>query len=309
MPETQILVPADVPKETESEYLKNMQLVTHGKGRIMLFAGDQKMEHLNDDFFGEDISLEDSEPEHLFKIASSAKISCFAAQIGLIARYGKQYPNIPYVIKLNSKSNLVKTKEHDPLSLEWVNLPQVMDFKETSGLNICGVGYTLFLGSEYEAQMLTEISHAILEAHKHGLFFVLWVYPRGKSVPNELDPHIIAGAAGAANVLGADFVKVNYPKRSPDVDSKQRSADFKEAIAAAGNTKVICSGGSKMPVKDFLQQLWEQIHISGASGNATGRNIHERDLEEAVRFANAIFAITIEDSSVEEAMKIYEAKA
>lgn len=308
MSEIKISVPADVPEAKEVEYLKNMQLVTHGKGRIMLFAGDQKMEHLNDDFFGDEVSLEDSEPEHLFKIASNARISCFAAQIGLIARYGKQYPNIPYVIKLNSKSNLVKVADHDPLSLEWVNVEQVMQFKETSGLNICGVGYTLFLGSEYEAQMLTEISQAILDAHSQGLFFILWVYPRGKSVPNELDPHIIAGAAGAANVLGADFVKVNYPKRTSDVEAKKRAEDFKEAIAAAGNTKVICSGGSKMAVPDFLQQLWDQIHISGASGNATGRNIHERSLEEAVRFANAIFAVTMEDASVQEAMKIYQAK-
>ena len=37
-----------------------------------------------------------------------------------------------------------------------------------------------------------------------------------------------------------------------------------------------------MEVKDFLITLHDQIHVSGTSGNATGRNIHQKPLEEAV---------------------------
>ena len=48
------------------------------------------------------------------------------------------------------------------------------------------------------------------------------------------------------------------------------------------------------------------IHISGASGNATGRNIHQRPLAEAVRLCNAIYAITVENAGVDEAYKIYQ---
>ena len=44
------------------------------------------------------------------------------------------------------------------------------------------------------------------------LSLVLWIYPRGKAVPDEKDPDLIAGAAGVALCLGADFVKVNPPK-------------------------------------------------------------------------------------------------
>jgi fructose-bisphosphate aldolase/6-deoxy-5-ketofructose 1-phosphate synthase len=61
-------------------------------------------------------------------------------------------------------------------------------------------------------------------------------------------------------------------------------------------------------VKSFLQRLHDQIHISGASGNATGRNIHQKPLDEAVRFCNAIYAITVEDASVEVALKIYNSE-
>jgi fructose-bisphosphate aldolase / 6-deoxy-5-ketofructose 1-phosphate synthase len=54
-----------------------------------------------------------------------------------------------------------------------------------------------------------------------------------------------------------------------------------------------------------LQRLHDQIHISGAAGNATGRNIHQRPLAEAVRLCNAIYSITVENASVDEAYKIY----
>ena len=79
----------------------------------MLFAGDQKVERLNNDFYGKEIHPDDSDPEHLFRIASQPKIGVFAIQLGLIVRYGMDYPETPYLIKLNSKTNLVKTSQSD----------------------------------------------------------------------------------------------------------------------------------------------------------------------------------------------------
>jgi fructose-bisphosphate aldolase/6-deoxy-5-ketofructose 1-phosphate synthase len=46
--------------------------------------------------------------------------------------------------------------------------------------------------------------------------------------------------------------------------------------------------------------------VAGASGNATGRNIHQRSLDEAIRFCNAISAITLDNASVAEALKVYQ---
>ena len=147
--------------------------------------------------------------DSLFKIASQAKIGVFASQLGLIARYGADYKNIPYLVKINSKSNIIGTSQADPISSTWFDIEQVVEFKENSGLNIMGIGYTVYLGSEYEAQMLTEAAQAIYEAHQYGLLSVVWCYPRGKGVKDEKDSHLIAGAAGTAATLGTDFVKVN----------------------------------------------------------------------------------------------------
>ncbi len=297
-----VLVPADVPARMHNTYIKNYLEITKNTGRLMLFAGDQKIEHLNADFYGKGIHKDDSTPEHLFKIASRAKIGVFATQLGLISRYGRDYASVPYLVKLNSKTNLVKTRQKDPVSRSLVSVEQVVEFKRNSGLKILGVGYTIYLGSEFEAEMLSEASQIVYEAHKNGLVVVLWIYPRGKAVKNEKDPHLIAGATGVAACLGSDFVKVSYPAQG----NKKSEEIFKEAVLAAGRTKVVCAGGAPTNVRVFLDRLYKQIHVSGAAGNATGRNIHQKSLNDAIRMCNAIYAITIENKTVPQAMKIYK---
>jgi fructose-bisphosphate aldolase/6-deoxy-5-ketofructose 1-phosphate synthase len=285
-------------------YLANYHKITHGTGRLMLMAGDQKVEHLNEDFYGPQIAPEDADPEHLFRIASQARIGVFGTQLGLIARYGMDYPRVPYLVKLNSKTGLVKTSQRDPVSLQWQTMEQLARFRDASGLQILGVGYTIYPGSEFEAEMLAEAARLVFDTHQQGLVTVIWTYPRGQAVADEKDPHLIAGVAGVAACLGTDFVKVNHP----ETKGGNAAEALKEAVLAAGRTKVICAGGEETSAEEFLTRLHEQIHVSGAAGNATGRNIHQRPLEEAVRFCNAISAITLNDASVAEAIKIYQAK-
>jgi DhnA family fructose-bisphosphate aldolase class Ia len=108
------------------------------------------------------------------------------------------------------------------------------------------------------------------------------MYPRGKNV-NEDDIHTIAGGAGVAGALNADFVKIKYPF---DAKNKKKTAqDFQEAVLAAGETKIICVGGSKRSEKEMLDFLKLQIEVSGSSGLAIGRNLHQRNLKEASEMA------------------------
>jgi len=296
------LVPADVPFDVRSTYISNLETITHGTGRLFLFAGDQKVEHLNADFVGEGIAIEDATPEHLFNIASKAKIGAFATQLGLISKYGSDFTSVPYIVKLNAKTDLVKISQKDPLSASWTSIDALMRFKKSSGLNIVGIGYTIYPGSENEAQMFAEAAKYVFEAHQHGLISIIWSYARGKAVQNEKDPHIVAGCAGVVACMGADFVKINAPVS----DTVSSSEALKEAVSAAGRTKVICAGGGNMGAGEFLQSLHDQIHIAGCAGNATGRNIHQRPLVEAIRFCNAIYGMTVDNLSVDEAMRIYE---
>ena len=301
MNKANVKVPLDVPRKMREKYIKNHMDITRKSGRLMLFAGDQKIEHLNNDFYGEEIHEDDANPEHLFRIADQAKIGVFPTQLGLIAKYGGDYKKVQYLVKLNSKTNLVKTDQRDPYNGSITEVEQVVEFQKNSGLKILAVGYTVYLGSEYEDEMLAGAAQMIYEAHHYGLLTVLWVYPRGKAVSDEKDPHLIAGATGVAVSLGADFVKINYPKK----EGEESKEVFKEAVNAAGRTGVVCAGGSSTDVEAFLQRLHDQIQ-SGACGNATGRNIHQKGLTEAINMCNAIYAITVEDKTVEEALAIHK---
>lgn len=294
--------PLSVPKNQRAQYLKNWRLATKKTGHLFLFAGDQKVEHLNDDFFGPGIDKADASPEHLFKIASQNEIGVFAAQLGLIARYANSYRQIPYVVKLNSKTNILEDKSK-LLSRRWLNVEQVVKLKNQNRLNIVGVGYTIYLGSEHEGRMLKEAAKIINDAHQAGLLAILWIYPRHPKVKNEDDIHLIAGAAGVATALGADFVKVKYPYKNKN--KIKTATDFSEVTLAAGNTGVICVGGSKQDAKDLITSTYLQMKHGQSSGLAIGRNLHQRSLDEAIRLSRALNAIIYKNKNDKEAIKIY----
>ena len=299
-----IRVPVDVLPESKDIYRDNYMAATRGTGRLMLFACDQKIEHLNKDFYGEGIDIADLDPQHLFEIGSQGCCGVLAGQRGLIAQYAEDYPNINYLVKMNSKTNLVKTSQDDPYSPQLTSIDAVLAMRE-AGVNIVGLGYTIYLGSEYESTMMSEAGELIAEAHANGLLVVLWIYPRGKAVAAEKDADLIAGAAGVALCLGADFVKVNPPAPT---DEKTSAELLKIASSASGRCGLVCAGGSTVDAETFLTQLYDQIHIGGASGNATGRNIHQRSLDEAIRLTKAISAITLADYDVQEALDIFNGK-
>jgi len=297
-------VPADVLPEAREDYIDSFLAATRNTGRLMLFAGDQKIEHLNDDFYGEGIDAADNDPEHLFRIASAGVIGVLAAQKGLVAQYAPSYPEINYLVKMNSKTHLVKTSQADPCSPQLYSLDSVLAMRD-AGVNIVGVGYTIYLGSEFESEMMSEAGDLVAEAHANGLIVVLWIYPRGKAVQDEKEASLIAGAAGVGLCLGADFVKVNPPDKT---DTRSSAELLAIASEAAGRTGLVCAGGSTVEGEKFLSQLYDQIHIGGAVGNATGRNIHQRPLEEAIRLTKAISAITLADYDVMEAMDVFEGR-
>jgi DhnA family fructose-bisphosphate aldolase class Ia len=281
-------IPCDVPPAAREEFIKNYEAITRTTGNLLLFAGDQKMEHLNTDFYGPGIPAQVNNPEHLFTIASKGNIGAFATQFGLITRYATQYPDINYIAKLNGKTNLIPASNQDPFSQLLWYVEDVVEAKLRNNLNIRGIGFTLYLGSQYEPDMLTQASQAVYHAHQFGLVAILWVYPRGKSVTNEKDANVIAGAAGVAACLGADFVKLNVPEGK---DIKTRAENLKQAVAAAGNTKVICAGGPKVDTATVVQEVRDQMTIAGVAGCAIGRNIYQQSLTDAIATTHALAAV------------------
>jgi len=288
-----IIIPADIPAQVESIFTENYHAITHNTDRLFLFSCDQKIEHLNSDFYGQNIHYDAQFPEHLFKIAAQGRIGAMATHLGLMTRYAKHYPQVNYIVKLNATTNLIPTIKKDPISTALWHIEHVMHFKQLTGLNIRGIGYTIYLGSEYESAMLSQAAQTIYAAHQHGLIAMLWIYPRGQHIAQGDPAQLAAGATGVANSLGADFVKIK------PVDPE----NLKIAVAAAGNTRVICAGGKQKDPTSYLQELYEQIHTGGTAGCAVGRNIFQHGLPQALAITEAISEIVYDNKTVAEATK------
>ena len=298
-----MFIPADVPACSHNAYIKNFTALTHDSGRLFMFAADQKIEHLNDDFYGVGIDAIANKPEHMFKIAQHSSIGAMAVHAGLLARYGALYKTVDYLVKLNGKTNITSSEESDPMSAQLWDIQDVLSFAHEQKLNVRAIGYTVYLGSAYESQMLTQAAQLVFQAHQEGLIAVLWVYPRAKHIIDSTDPRLIAGSAGLANALGADFVKVHAPRAHNNMSSMQA---LKIATEAAGNTGVIVSGGERIPASEVLKNIYKQINESGASGCAIGRNIFQRSFSDAVKLTNAISALVYNESTYEQANKLLD---
>ena len=277
------MIPLTVPEEMHSDFTRNYEAITHKTNRLFLFAGDQKIEHLNADFYGDTIPDACNNPEHLFSIASAAAIGCFATHLGLLARYGHRYHSVPYIIKLNGKTNLFNG---EPQSYTLHSVDDVVTFAKESKLLLAR--YTIYLASAHERIMLREAAQHVLNAHRNGLVAILWIYPRGTAVTNATSSDLLAGAAGVGASLGADFVKI-----APALyDSPGEQAQvLRQAVGASGNTGVLCAGGTSMNAESFITHVHAQLSIAGTRGIAVGRNIYQRPLDDAIALCKTLSAL------------------
>jgi class I fructose-bisphosphate aldolase len=231
----------------KKELEKNIQkLLTNGK--TFMLAYDQGLEHGPSDF-----TDENANPEFILEIARKAKVNAIILQKGIAEKYYNPKKDVPLVLKLNGKTNLF---QGEPIS------KQLCSVKEALELGAKAVGYTIYLGSSHEAEMLQEFGKIEEEAHEHNLPIIAWMYPRGSAI-KEITPEIIAYAARVGLEIGADFVKINYTGNV---------ATFSNVIKEAGKCKVLALGGAKKGDAQFLEEV-KKIMLAGATGMAIGRNI------------------------------------
>lgn len=238
-------------------------------GKALFLAYDQGMEHGPEDFNDENV-----DPKKVLAIADSGCFTGIILQKGIAEKYyaGENY-KVPLVVKLNGKTNLLKDK--DPYS------PQVCSVKEALDYGAAAVGYTIYIGSEFEAEMTEEFGRIEQEAEEVGIPVIAWMYPRGRNVADEKDPKTIAYAARVGLELGADIIKVNWPG---DKES------FRWIVESAGETKVVVAGGSKVGLDDFLVRTREILEAGGI-GLAVGRNVWQakEPMEVAEKIAKIIW--------------------
>ena len=226
-------------------------------GKVMFLAYDHGFEHGSKDLIGKS-----SDPEYILDLAVKGGYTGIILQKGIAEKYytGTKYQRqIPLILKINGKTNL--RSQEEPYSA--INC----SVEYAKGLGAQAVGYTIYLGSEWEAKMFEDFGKIQEKAHFLGLAAIAWIYPRGKAVLNETSPEITRYAARIGLELGADLIKIKYPGSEEAM---------KEVIKTAGKTKIVLSGGLKIEEEEFLKEI-KKVISAGAIGVAVGRNVWQRD--------------------------------
>jgi len=221
------------------------------KKKAMFLAYDQGIEHGPTDFNDKNV-----DPKYIINIAEKGKFTGLIFQKGIAEKYNSEIKKskVPLIVKLNGKTNLVKG---EPVS------SAICSVEEAVGLGAVAVGYTIYIGSEFEEEMLSEAGEIIEEAHERGLAVVVWIYPRGKSVKGKKKRDLMAYAARVGLEIGADVVKLQ---------STGKKEDIKWAVESAGKCKVVVAGGVKRKEGELLKGIKEVVSV-GCSGVAIGRNV------------------------------------
>lgn len=239
------------------------------KDKALYLAYDQGIEHGPTDFNDKNV-----DPNYIIEIARKGKYNAVIFQKGIAEKYRVEIKKskVPLIIKLNGKTSL---RKGEPLST------QLCSVSEAIKLGAKAVGYTIYLGSEFESVMLQEFESIEREAHEKNIPVIAWIYPRGKGIKGKSERELLAYSTRAGLELGADIVKIHW---------NGNPSDLKWAVKSAGRTKIVVAGGLKTDESSLLKNAKNAMK-AGAVGLAIGRNVwqNKKPLEITKKIRKIIF--------------------
>jgi len=276
-----------------------------GNGRLMILPIDQGLEHGPRDFF---VNPESLNPEFQLRLALEGGFSAIAFQVGLAEKYLRAFAGkVPLILKINGKTEIPPDDE--------AFSPCNASVDDAVRLGADAVGYTSYIGSPRQDDDFIQFGTVRREAERAGMPLIMWAYPRGKFMEakgGRDSLYAVDYAARVAQELGADVVKVNYPK----VDEEKRSQYPKEyrdlklsklemlekVVASAGRTLTLMSGGAKRNDEELFDDVRVALE-AGVTGFIFGRNMWQRRFGEALEVAGKITKMTQQVSSQATAKK------
>jgi putative autoinducer-2 (AI-2) aldolase len=186
--------------------------------------------------------------------------------------------NVPIVLRVSGGSSIIG----EDLSNETI----VTSIEEAIKLNASCLALSIFVGSRYESQTLTNLSKLVDEGQRYEIP-VLAVTAVGKEMAR--DARYLALACRIAAELGAHIVKTYYCK------------DFTKVVESCP-IPIIIAGGKKTSEKDALQLTFDAIN-DGASGVDMGRNIWQSD--HPIAMIKAVKSIVHENYNFQEAYDLF----
>jgi len=283
-----------------------------GTGYLSILPVDQGIEHSAAASFAKNPAYFD--PANLCELAIAGGSSAIATTLGGLGVVARRYAHkIPFIVKLNHNDFL-----HYPNTYDQVMFGSV---RQASDLGAVGVGATIYFGSEESDRQLQEVSAAFAEAHRLGLFTVLWCYLRNPAFKtDEADYHLSADLTGQANHLGvtleADLIKQKQPENNGGYNAlkfgKTDKLVYDELTTPnpidwtrwqvvncyAGRIGLINSGGESKGASDLAQAVRTAVinKRAGGTGLIVGRKAFQRPMAEGVELLHAVQDVFLDAS-------------
>ncbi|HZM55845.1 MAG TPA: class I fructose-bisphosphate aldolase [Acidimicrobiales bacterium] len=307
-----------IDSDRSSTVLRNLGLVygtgrLAGTGYLSILPVDQGIEHSAAASFAKFPAYFD--PARLCDLAMAADCNAIATTLGGLGIVSRRYVHkIPFIVKLNHNDFLNYPNTYDQVMFSEV--------QQASDLGAVAVGATVYFGSEGADRQIVEVSRAFAEAHRLGMFTVLWCYLRNPAFKQgDTDYHVSADLTGQANHLGvtieADIIKQKQPennggynalkfgKTDPLVYSKLTTdhpidlTRWQVVNCYAGRIPLINSGGESKGADDLAQAVRTAVinKRAGGAGLIVGRKAFQRPTDEGAALIHTIQDVYL-DSAV-----------
>ena len=280
-----------------------------GTGYVSILPVDQGIEHSAGASFAKNPDYFD--PANIVKLAVEGGCNAVASTLGVLGMVSKKYAEqIPFIVKLNHNDWLRYPNDYDQIMFGSVS--QAYD------MGAAGVGATIYFGSPESKRQIQEVSMAFAEAHRKGMFTVLWCYLRNNGFKVDgVDYHEAADLTGQANHLGAtieaDIVKQKLPTKNGGYKAlnqgDKKFGKFSEKMYTdlasdnpidlcryqvlngfAGRVGLINSGGESGGESDLAEAVKTAVinKRAGGMGLIVGRKSFQKSLADGVKILNAV---------------------
>ncbi len=297
--------------------LRNLGLVYDtgrlaGTGYLSILPVDQGIEHSAAASFSKHPAYFD--PARLCDLAIAGDCNAIATTLGGLGIVSRRYVHrIPFIVKINHNDFLTYPNPYDQVPFAGVS--------QAADLGAVGVGATIYFGSDGADRQIVEVSKAFAEAHRLGMFTVLWCYLRNSAFnQGDTDYHLSADLTGQANHLGvtieADIIKQKQPENNGgynalrfgrtdplvyDTLTTSHPIDltrWQVVNCYSGRIPLINSGGESKGDGDLAQAVRTAVinKRAGGAGLIVGRKAFQRPMEEGAELIHAIQDVYLDGS-------------
>ncbi|MCW2995119.1 MAG: class fructose-bisphosphate aldolase, partial [Conexibacter sp.] len=165
-----------------------------GTGYVSILPVDQGIEHSGGASFAPNPKYFD--PERIVELAAEGGCNAVASTVGVLGAVSRKWAHkLPFIVKLNHNELLTYPNGADQIMFA--------SAQRAADMGAAGVGATIYFGSENSDRQIVEVARAFEEAHRLGMFTVLWCYLRNPGfVVDGVDYHTSADLTAQANHLG-----------------------------------------------------------------------------------------------------------